>query len=313
MSQTYEMTKDNKGKVDAALDFPRLTLKKGEVARLAIFGIKTIDGKPGLAVSVPEGGYYFGLRVPGADKEFVGSFECLASEEMKAADEYDADACAHCAAVLAGQVSEEVLQKRLRRFIMPVIRYKTQTTSSDLVVPNSVEAIAWKFTDRYFNALVDEHEKWAETQGLLGHDITLTCEAEKFQNFRVSVEPGAAYQQDKELGRLVIETFMSQTAMLENGLIRVLGSKLNNVDLDKKISETVQAAAQLGVGGPTATAIPSVDPETVSDLAADLMGATSTPAEESEATDDGSSEAVSVTPPVTSGESVDFDDFFGNK
>lgn len=315
MSQQYGFSKENKGKVDSALDFPRLKLeKKGEKARLAIFGIgKNESGKAELVLPSPEGGYYFDLRIPGHEREYVGSFECLAPEAAKQAGEFDADACPHCEAVLGGKISEEVMRKRTRKMVLPVIRYKTNPTSSELVVPHSVEAVAWRFGDRYFNVLVDEHNKWESSKGLLGHDITLTCEAVQYQNFTISVEPEAAYAADRDLGKLVVETFINQTSTLENGLSRVLGSKLNAVDLARKIKETVEGAAQLGIGGPIADTIPTVDPATIENLAADLLGET-TDVEVVQATAVTSEEPAEVTTPAApeAEAELNFDDFFGS-
>ena len=312
MSERYDLSKENKGKVDTALDFPRLKLeKKGEKARVAIFGIETEAGQRSLTLPRFEGGHFFDLRIPGHEREFAGSYECLAPEAIKIEGGFDSDACAHCAVVLAGNVSEEVMRKRVRRMIIPVVRYKTQAGSSELVLPYSVEVLAWKITDRYFNVLVDENEKWASSKGLLGHDITLTCEIPQYQTFTVSVEPEAAYTQNRELGQLVLETFVNQLSQLPDGLGRVLGTRLANVDLEKKIQDTIEAAAQLGVGGPTASAVPAVDPATIEHLATDLLGggdsavAVETPAE--------SVEVVAATPVPAAADAgpVDFDAFFG--
>lgn len=311
MSHKYDLSKENKGVVDTALDFPRLKLeKKGEKARLAIFGIETEDGQRKLALPRFEGGYFFDLRIPGHERDYVGSFECLAPEATKIEGNYDADGCPHCAVVLQGNVSEEVMGKRKRRMIIPVVRYKTQPGSSELVVPYSVEVLGWKLTDRYFNVLVDENEKWATTKGLLGHDITLTCEVVQYQNFTVSVEPSAAYAENRDLGQLVLETFINQTSSLPEGLSRVLGSKLAPVDLEKKISDTIEAAAQLGIGAPAQAAIPTVDPATIAGLAEDLLGQPEVPAAETETPASDVSVVVAEPVPVDAGP-VDFDAFFG--
>lgn len=317
MSQRYGFSQENKGRVDSALDFPRLKLeKKGEKARLAIFGIKTgDDGKRKLVLPEPEGGYYFDLRIPGAEREYVGSFECLASEAAKVEDEYEPDVCPHCAAAMGGQISEEVMRRRSRKMVMPVIRYKTKTGSSELIQPYSVEALAWRFTDRYFNVLVDEHEKWASSGGLLGHDLTLTCEVVQYQNFTISVEPTAAYAEDRDLGKLVIETYLNQTGTLVDGLSRQLGQTLNAVDLERKIAETVQSAAQLGIGAPPTDVVPTVDPDTIESLATDLLGSNGQKkTQETEETP--KAEAVPVpdtgsdSDDDSGAESVDFDEFF---
>lgn len=323
MSSKYEMTKENKGTVDAALDFPRFKLeKKGEKARMAIFGIGEVevDGviKTSRITPVPEGGYFFDLNVPGSEeREYIGSFECLASEATKAADEFDKEECPHCAAVLAGNISEDVMRKRKRKFVMPVVVYQTTPGTSEIVTPPSVSVVAWRFTDRYFNVLVDENEKWADSGGLLGHDITLTCEVVNYQTFNISVEPEAAYMADPAgLGKLVLESYVAQTAVLTAGLGRVLGNKLNAVDLESKIKSTVEAAAQLGIGG--LTEVPSVDPalaaSIATDIASDLLGEIPAVATEPVvpvvAAEAVPTEAVAV-PAVAAGDGVDFDEFFG--
>ncbi len=315
MSETYAMTKDNKGKVDLALDFPRLRLeKKGERARLAIFGI----AEDKLVTAVPVGGYYFDLRVPGAEREYVGSYECLAPEETKAAGEFDADACPHCEVALKGETSEEVMRPRARKFVMPVVRYATQPGTSELVTPYSVEVKAWRFGDRYFNVLVDENLKWESTKGLLGHDLTLTCEVVNYQNFTISVEPNAAYAEEKDtLGKLVIGTFIAQTAPLTEGLGRQLGRTMNKVDLHTRIEETLAQAAQLGIGAPVE--VQTVDPATIDGLAASLLGEGAAEAAEEALADVVSTTSVDVTAepevPVPTAEGSDdeeanFDDFF---
>ena len=315
MSKQYTLTSENKGAVDTALEFPRMKLKKGEVARLAIFGIGTgADGKKGLIVPAPEGGYYFDLNNPMIEKSYIGSFECLAPEEVKAEDELDPEACPHCEVAAKGDISEEVMGVRRRKAVLPVIRYKTKARSTELIVPHSVEAIAWKIRMGYFNQLVDENERWGDPagsdNGLLKHDLSLTCEAEPYQNYNIAVLPDAAYTTDKDLGRLVVETFIAQTAELSNGLIRVLGQALNRPDLERRIKETIDAATLApGAGLPAG---PAVDPATVAALAEDLLG-------NDDAGEPGVSDAVPepveeaepvAVPAGDSDTPIDFDSFF---
>ena len=94
---------------------------------------------------------------------------------------------------------------------------------------------------------------------------------------------------------------------------RVLGNKLNTVDLESKIKATVEAAAQLGIGG--LKEVPSVDPELAASLAADLLG--DVPTAVAVDAEPGVTDAVAVTteavaiPAVATGDGVDFDEFFG--
>lgn len=306
MAKRYGLSSENKGAVDTALDFPKLSLKKGEVARIAIFGMETDEesGKKKLVVPAPEGGYFFSLENPYIDKGYKGAFECLASEELKMEDEYDPDACPHCEYVLEGKVSEEVMGPRKRRHVLPVIRYKTKPKSSEIITPPSVEVIAWRFTDRYFNQLVDIHEEWEADGGLLKHDLSLTCEAEQYQNYNIAVLPEAAYTKSKDMMKLVLETFASQTADLKNGLIRQLGTSLNEADLRKRIEETLESVNQ-ATGGSAEFTQPSVDPQTIEEMSADLLGETSDGADEA-------SDEEPVTVPSTGGDDdgFDFDSFF---
>lgn len=312
MSKQYGFTSENKGAVDTALEFPRLKLKKGEVARIAIFSIGTdSEGKKALTVPAPEGGYYFDLNNPQAERDYVGSFECLAPEEVKAEDELDPEACPHCEVAARANVSEEIMGPRRRKAVLPIIRYKTKARSVELITPHSVEAIAWKIRLGYFNQLVDENERWADpdgaNNGLLKHDLSLTCEVEPYQNYNIAVMPEAAYTTDKALQRLVLETYIGQTADLKNGLVRVLGQTLNHPDLERKIRETVDAATLTG-GDFQA---PAVDPETVKALAEDLLGTDD--AGDDAATPDEMAEAagpVTATPEPTGDGPIDFDSFF---
>lgn len=270
MSERFALTQENKGAADQALDFPKLNLKKGEAARLALFSLQTgADGKKGLAVPAPEGGYFFGIRKPNGD--FGGSFECIASDEAKEADEYDGDSCPHCKAVSEG-APEAIIESRKRRFVMHVIRYRTAPGSGNLTQPFSVEALAWRFTDRYFNTLVDENTKWTEgnVPGLLGHDITMICEVEQYQNYKVSVEPQSAWRSDQELGKLVLGTYAAAVEMAPL-LKRQLGSSLTKEQLVTKVEEALRTYGmvedQLAAGG-------MVQPnmESIAGLADDLFG-----------------------------------------
>jgi hypothetical protein len=263
-AQRYGLTQENKGAADQALDFPKLRLKKGEVARLAVFSlVEDENGKKQLGLPAPEGGYFFGLNKP--DDNFGGSYECLASEETKRADEYDPDVCPHCAAFKEG-LPEDVMTGRRRRFVMHVIRYRTAPGSSKVVAPLSVEGVAWTFTDRYFNALVDENDKWSKdgTPGLMLHDISLTCENEGFQTFKVSVEPDAVWRSDKDAMRLVVGTY-STSLELAPSLRRKLGQRLEKEQLAAKIDEIKRSWNLDGSGAPTAGPV-QVDESLFSDL-----------------------------------------------
>lgn len=325
MSHRYELSAENKGAADVALDFPKLRLKKGEAARLALFSIvEGADGKKSFSIPAPEGGYFWSIRKP--DGSFGGGFECIAPEDVKRADEFDGEACPHCAAVLDG-APEDIIEPRRRRFVMHVVRYLTAPGKSTLLKPYSVEALSWRFTDRYFNALVEENEKWTsgQTPGLLAHDLTLYCENENFQTYKVSVEPEAAWRSDKDLMALVVGTYQAAVEMAPS-LRRQLGVTLTKEQMQTRIDEALRRVA-------ATPAAPTVDPSMIEGLADELFGSApaAAPVAEQASLDDlsGSTEAASVAAPAetqeaeateaapapTAGEAaeeLDFDSFFNS-
>lgn len=312
MGKEYGLTPENKGAVDAAIDFPRLSLKKDEIARLAIFDIKEGEGgKKGLAMPAPEGMYTFSLRT--AEDRYLGDYECLADEETKAEDGFDPDVCPHCEAVLAG-VSEDLVGKRRRRFVMPVFRYHTKTAKkADVSEPVGGQVIAWRFTDRYFNQLVDEHMRWQDSGGLLNHDLTLLCEVEGYQTFKISVEPDAVWRKSQDITKQVVAALLEAKKELPQGLAAQLGRKVGKDDMVKKIAE---ATGSVGADVPD---LSSEDQAEISDLASDLFGNGGSSAEEAgietaapeaaEATDEGTEAAAPASTEETV-EEMDFDAFF---
>lgn len=257
----YDLEPENKGVVDAALDFPRLKLeKKGEKARIALFSLTEKDGKIGLAPPKIAGGYFFDLQNPLSDQPYQGSYECLAPEDVKIAGEYAPDECPHCEFVsegigVGGKVP--IIRKRKRRMVVPVVKYRTNL-QGQIMEPYSVDVVAWKFTDRYFNALVDEHKRWAETDGLLGHDLTLTCDVPKFHTYSISAEPNCAYRASKDRMRMTVQVYRSMMDLVPQGLLRICGASLDKHELRRRIQNVLDevSGARDTVGG-TGSAIAS--------------------------------------------------------
>jgi hypothetical protein len=303
----YALTKENKGAVDAALDFPRLKLKKNEVARVAIIGLTTADGKPKLATPEPEGGYFFDLRVPGNDREFRGSFECLAAPEKLDRGELDPSACPHCAVVKRG-VSEAVVGPVKRRFVLPIVRYKTKPGSVDVIQPPSIEVVSWRFTDRYFNELVDVEEQWGESGGMLAHDLSLTCEIEQYQTYRVAVLPKALWREDRDgVGKLVLGTLMAVLKTVPGGLRRQCGTTLNAIDLKARLDEVLKLAED---SRGTSDTLPEVDAASIAGLADDLFGSGKVAPEADASFMGADAPEEGAAPAPVAGESFDFDSFF---
>jgi hypothetical protein len=194
---------------------------------------------------------------------------------------------------------------------VPVVRYRTKPGSADLLEPKAVEVLSWRFTDRYFNELVDANEKWSATGGLLGHDITLVCEVPTYQNFRFQVEPDAAWRGDADFGKLVVNTLLGALSLVPQGLRRQCGTTLTADQLDAKIKQVLSEAGQYTA---TAEALPDADAAVIGSLAEDLFSAPGSPgavAAEESVTEPAAAEeepAAAADPPAGG---LDFDSFFG--
>lgn len=296
MRRHYTFSKQNKGRTETALDFPRFALeKKGEKARIALFSVEDEGGKKSMVEPRPEGGYFFDLLNPmKEDNPYVGSFECLASEEAKELDQSDPDECPHCEFVVqgVGAGSEPIFRRRRRKFVMPILVYRTNL-SGDLMEPFSVDIKAWKFTDRYFNIITDEHEKW----DLLKHDLTLTCQIPMYQTYTISIEPDCAYRADKERFARAIKTYASAVQMVPNGLIRQQGITLPAPDLRRRIQGVVD---EVQGSFPAPGGYGSVSSPTEAETLADVLTSTQVEPEE---------EAPKAEE-VSADNSLDFDSFF---
>ena len=293
----YSFSGKNKGRMDSALEFPKFVLdKKGQKARIALFSVGEKDGKKTLVEPRPEGGYFFDLFNPLSSdgNNYAGSFECLASEETKEAEEFDAGACPHCEFVAAGigVGNNAIIGPRRRKFVMPIVVYRTNL-SGVLLEPFSVEIKAWKFTDRYFNIITDEHEKW----NLLEHDLTLTCDIPQFHTYTISVEPDCAFLVDKERTVHAMQTYASAIKMLPRGLIRQAGSCLQPEDLRARIQRVLDMndGAFSAPGGQA-----SVSSPTEASTLDEVLGAVSKEEDEPKLS-------------VGSGSDVDFDSFFSDE
>ena len=292
--RTYSFVQGNKGRAggSAALEFPRLALeKKGETARIALFSVGEKDGKPTVVEPQPEGGYFFDLFNPlNEGNPYAGSFECLASEEAKEQNLFPADECPHCEFVSKGigGGSDPVIGRRRRKFVLPVLVYRTNFSGA-LLDPFNVEVKAWKFTDRYFNIITDEHEKW----NILKHDLTLTCQVPQFHTYAISVEPGSAWQADSERTAQTLRTYVAAMEQVPGGFIRLQGLHLEADQLRSRI-ERVLDEAEGGVNG----------------------GSVSSKSMEAESLDEVLGSTQGLPAPFESGggssdDPLDFDSFFG--
>ena len=236
----YSFTQKNKGRADAALSFPKFVLdRKGDQARIALFSLEEAgEGKLRITEPRPEGGYFFDLHNPlSEERTYVGSYECLAPEEVKEDEEFDPATCPHCEFVEKGigtGGSVPIIGKRRRKFVLPIVIYRTDPRGN-VMEPFSVDIKSWKFTDRYFNQIVDEHERW----NLLKHDLRLTSNNPKFHGYTISVEPDCAFRSSKERLSHTIRVYRSALELVPGGLLRQQGLSLKPDDLRRRVQGIV--------------------------------------------------------------------------
>jgi hypothetical protein len=191
-------TDDNRAK--SQFDFTKLSLEKGERAR-----ITCIEGEP-------EFQFVHTLRAPqivngkavmetkqvktkSGDTEareemktdFIGQHICIGDINILAEQGSDVKNCPVCKASKESDAVEAVK----RRFAMHVIRYKTQPGSFVIQDPFQVELVVWAFTDNRFNQLIDLTKEWGNLQL---RDLNLgPCDNKMYQNYDIQIAAKAEW------------------------------------------------------------------------------------------------------------------------
>jgi len=162
-------------------DFPRVRLKTNEVARLNMFSTKHIEAT--VRHWVNKFGYVHCLALP--------KMESLA--EMVAAEEEGGkpDDCYLCKVALDGH---DAIGVPNCRFATRVLRYKTDMTGR-VIGELSYWMEIWIFDGYKFRDVKKKQDEWGS---LANHDLTLTCDNEKFQNVTINVQKQALWKQDRD-------------------------------------------------------------------------------------------------------------------
>jgi hypothetical protein len=207
---------------EGGIDFPKLTLKKDEKARICIPSTK------GWEVTVRH-------FVQG-----VGYVHChaLQSENVKTpADLYKIqedmgrpDECIMCAmSVKAG----ERVGAPQRRFAIRVLRYKTDYDGK--LSPGGLKywLEIWIIDNRKFRELRNILEEWGgkAKDKINQHDLGMHCEDQKYQTMTVTVKKEAAWMQDKD----GVKTYLQQEAA-KFDLMECLGATMDKDALHRRFA-----------------------------------------------------------------------------
>lgn len=193
-------------------DFPKLKLKKNEVARIVLLEDPVGEyvhnlRKPKLVNGIPETEVKErrdGTTYEAYKTDWVSSVICLGDFGTLEANGSDADRCPVCAEA----AKSDIVLRPQRRFAMHVIQYQTKP-NGDVATPFGVTTKIWAFTDKVFGQLFDIKKEWKD---LRVHDLILKCTNEAFQNYEITVGASAAWRASDENQRLTVATFKENRA-----------------------------------------------------------------------------------------------------
>lgn len=227
-------------KAQSAFDYPKLWLDKGDRARIVciepepefefVHTLRAPQIVNGQAVTEnvrqKDGSYQEQTKF-----DFIGRHICFGNLSKLQDKGKDPENCPTCA---KAQESEAV-GSATRRFAMHVVRYKTQPGSFKAQDPFQAELVAWTFTDRIFNQLVDimdEHGDLRKKDLLLG-----PCENKFFQKFDIQVGGNAEWLRDKDRQDFVKKLYHeNQASALQPLISRKLGRELAEEDVQKVLT-----------------------------------------------------------------------------
>ena len=241
---------DPENKSKSSYDYPRLSLDRGERARIVC-----IESEPAMewthVMRAPQivNGQVVMETVQNRDGttreapkfDFIGRHICIGDDDVIADKGVDIKGCPVC---LASTESDAVKAPE-RRFAMHVVRYKTQPGSFTVATPFQVELLAWAFADNRFNTLVDFAAEWGD---LRKHDIMLgPCESKQFQKWDMSVAAKAEWLLDDDRKKLVTATFEENKA---KDLESLIGRRLTLDQVTEDLQRVMDRHAQAFGGAP---------------------------------------------------------------
>ncbi len=233
--------KSENKKASVNYDFPKLKLKKGERARIAVLTQPDVQYTHNFRKPVMENGKPKMETAQRRDKSeyqtnvmaFVRNPICLgdwATLEDKGSDPE------HCPACKMAKDNPDWMQAPKRRFAMHVIRYRTKSGGFGVSEPFAVETLVWSFPDRVFNKLADFTE---EAGGdLKTVDLMLgPCENEGFQKFDIAMAQKAEWSTEPARKKLTVET-------LKGGMIPDLSIAIGNTQTEHYMKQDLEDIAE---------------------------------------------------------------------
>jgi len=174
---------------EKGIEFPKVALKKDEIARACILSTK------GWVVSVRHWVKGIGyVHCHAAKSEKVQSPTDLLKIEEEGGRPAD---CILCQAVADGN---DRVRPPQRRFALRVLRYRTDVSGKP--VPGGLRywLEIWIIDNRKYRNLHGILEEWGgeKKNKINQHDLQITCDEEKYQNVTINAMKSALWIQDKE-------------------------------------------------------------------------------------------------------------------
>lgn len=265
---------DKGNKSQSFSEYPKLSLDKGERARIVVLEDPTmewvhalrkptlVDGAPVYDTRTGKGG----ATSQELRTDFVGQHICLGDAEVLQDKGVDVVNCPTCKA----SQESDAIEGPKRRFAMHVLRYRTQPGSFTVQDPFQVEILAWVFADNRFNTLVDLQEEWGD---LRKHDLMLgPCEVKQYQKYDIQVAAKAEWLANDERKKIVKSAYANNTIKGDAGLQPLIGRKQDILAIQSDI-QTVFAANDAAFGGGLKDAAAAAgEKEAFEQEVADLLG-----------------------------------------
>lgn len=223
--------------------YPKIKLKKGEVARIALIEEPWSEfvhnlRKPKLNGGVPETEmktrFKDGSQYEDYKYEFVSRPICLGDAAILERDGVDP---AHCP-VCEEAMRSDKFSKPQRRFSFHILKYETQPGKTEVKTPFQATTLLWSFTDKVFTKIYEYQQEWGD---LRNHDIILKCENEPFQTYDISVAAKSAWREDEDRQKIVKGLVAPEN--LTPDLAIFCGSKKNETQLGYDIQAVNEAWA----------------------------------------------------------------------
>jgi hypothetical protein len=217
--------------------FPKLSgLKKDEKVRIQLMNTKDIEMEFVHNLEVPEieDGQLV-LKADGKPKtQYKGSPLSFGDSSILENDGIDPKNCP--ISKMAKEHPDWVSPPR-RKFAMHIIQYRTKPGTTDLAVPYNVEHKIWVFTEKTYTKLQSLQAEWGD---LRAHDLYITCENEKFQQFDIQPAPSAKWRENQENGKHTVEVY-NQGKKEYPDLALAIGQRKERVWVEKDLKEIEEA------------------------------------------------------------------------